>query len=141
MSEETQTKPRQQENQIFFQGNLGADPELKYFESGVAYCIFDLANSDDYLDGEKERVERTHWSPIYTQGKLAEACAEYLKKGSEAMVTRGKLVQRKWTNEAGENRSRLQIHALKVLFLRGNGNGGRNSEETPPDTPEDDIPF
>ena len=138
---EQETRPRQQTNQIFFQGNLGADPELKYFESGVAYCMFDLANSDDYLDGDKERIERTHWSPIFTQGKLAEACAKYLEKGSEAMVTRGKLVQRKWKNEEGENRSRLQIHALSVLFLRGNGNGG-SREEIPPDIEEDgDIPF
>ena len=130
-----------QENFLTFEGNLGEDPELKYWESGMAYCMFDIANNRDFLDKEEKKVERTNWSPILTTGKLAEAVAEFMKKGSHVMVF-GELVQRKWQNEAGENRSRLQIRAFRIKFMdRKNGNGGGSHEEEIPDGPEDDIPF
>ena len=132
-----------QENLLVFEGNLGEDPELKYWESGTAYCKFDIANNRDFLNKDGEKVERTNWSPILTIGKLAEAVAEYMKKGSHVMVF-GELEQRKWKNNEGDNRSRLQIRAVRVKFMdRKNGNGGNGGvrEEEPPDMPEDDIPF
>jgi len=129
-----------QENFLTFEGNLGETPELKYWKSGTAYCKFDLANNGDYLNGDGKKVERTNWSPILTTGKLAEAVAEYMKKGSHVMVF-GTLEQRKWKNDEGENRSRLQIRAVRVKFMdRKNGGNGGGREE-PPDMPEDDIPF
>ena len=128
-----------QENFLTFEGNLGEDPELKYWESGDPYCMFDIANNDDFLNKDDEKIKRTNWSPILTTGKLAEAVAEFMKKGSHVMVF-GKLVQRKWQNEAGENRSRLQIRAFRVKFMdRKNGNGG--GREEPPDMEDGEIPF
>ena len=134
-----------QENFIIFEGNLGEDPELKYWESGMAYCIVDVANNRDFLDKDDNKVERTNWSKVLTVGKQAEALAEFMKKGSRVMIF-GELAQRKWQNEAGENRSMLQITTAKngghVKFMdRKNGNGGVREEE-PSDMEEDgDIPF
>ncbi len=135
-----------QENFLIFEGNLGEDPELKYWESGTAYCIIDVANNRDFLNKDGEKIERTNWSRVKTIGKQAEAIAEYMKKGSRVMVF-GELEQRKWKNDDGDNRSMLQITTAKpgghVKFMdpkNGNGgNGGRMDE--PPDMDEDDIPF
>lgn len=134
-----------QENLIIFEGNLGEDPELKYWESGMAYCIIDVANNRDFLNKDGEKVERTNWSRVKTIGKQAEAVAEHMKKGSRVMIF-GELEQRKWKNNDGDNRSMLQITTAKngghVKFMDPkNGNGGGNHEEEPPDGLEDDIPF
>lgn len=130
----------QQTNVALFEGNLGEDPELKFFPDGQPYCQLSLGNSDDYKNGNGELIRRTHWCNVMTGGTLAEACAEYLHKGSRALA-QGKIEQRKWEDDSGNKKSMLRIKAFRVRFLDPAPKGGNGDEEIPPDMPEDDIPF
>jgi len=136
-----------QTNSTIFEGNLGQEPELQYTPGGQAFCRMSLGNSDDYKNGDGELIKRTQWATIITWDKLAEACAEYLKKGSAALA-QGKLEQRRWQDDEGNNRSVLRIKAFFVRFLdKKNGDDEMPAEEVGEikentETPaEDDIPF
>ena len=66
--------------------------------------------------------------------KQAEACAEYLKKGSE-VFTEGRLVHDKWETKEGEKRSKLRVTAERVQFL-----GGRPRQEVAAHEPAPEEP-
>lgn len=70
-------------NKVILIGNLGRDPELKYAESGTAYCRFSLATTDSYKNNEGKEIDRTEWHNITVWRQLAEICSKYLKKGSK----------------------------------------------------------
>lgn len=78
-------------NRIEMIGNIGTDPEFKYFESGAMKTKFTLAvNRYDH----KEKKEVTDWFDVETFSKLA----EFLKKGIKVCVA-GKLITSVWKNK------------------------------------------
>ena len=86
-------------NQVILMGNLTRDPELRYIPSGAAVCNLGLAVNRKYTDGNGEKQEDVTFIDIVCWDKLAEACAEYLHKGSPAFVE-GRLKQNSWETEA-----------------------------------------
>jgi len=62
-------------------GNLGRDPEMRYTADGKAVTSLIVATSRKY--GDKDE---TTWFRISTWGKTAEACNQYLTKGSKVLV-------------------------------------------------------
>ena len=74
-------------NKVFLIGNLTRDPELRYTGSGKAVCNFDLAVNRSYRDSSTNETKRdTLFIRISVWNKMAEICAEYLKKGSKALI-------------------------------------------------------
>ncbi|MDX1739963.1 MAG: single-stranded DNA-binding protein, partial [Rhodothermales bacterium] len=69
-------------NKVILIGNLGQDPELRYTGSGTAVCNMRLATNESYKDASGQLVDRTEWHTVVAWSRLAEICAEYLKKGS-----------------------------------------------------------
>jgi single-strand DNA-binding protein len=134
-------------NKVILIGNLGADPEVRYTQSGTAVANFRIATTETWKkDGEKE--EQTEWHRIVTFARLAEICGEYLSKGSKVYIE-GRIQTRKWEDRDGNPRYTTEIVAreMKMLSPRGAGEGGKTGdfqEEPPlPDVPpmEDDVPF
>lgn len=70
-------------NEVTICGRLGADPEIKYFESGKQKTTFSVA-TDGYDAKKKEKV--TYWHNIECWDKTADFTAEYFKKGSSVVV-------------------------------------------------------
>lgn len=78
-------------NRIEMIGNIGTDPEFKYFESGAMKTKFTLAvNRYDH----KEKKEVTDWFDVETFSKLA----EFLRKGIKVCIA-GKLITNVWKNK------------------------------------------
>ena len=148
-------------NQCTFTGRLGADPEVKSFQSGDRIANARLAVSQNWKDKQTgERKEMTEWVRISAFGKLAEICGQYLKKGSQVYVE-GSLRTRKWTDKDGQERYTTEIRCddMKMLGSRQGmgapaGGGGGYDEPTdyapapPKNKPKpsfddlgDDIPF
>jgi len=134
-------------NKVILIGNLGADPEVRYTQSGTAVANFRIATTETWKkDGEKE--EQTEWHRIVTFARLAEICGEYLSKGSKVYIE-GRIQTRKWEDRDGNPRYTTEIVAreMKMLSPRGAGEGGQTGgfkEEPPlPDVPPmgDDVPF
>ena len=103
-------------NRVFLIGNLGNDPEIKYLEGGSAVARFSLATSEKYTDKHGERKEDTEWHRVTVWGKLAETCAEHLKKGRSVCVE-GKIKSSKYEDGEGVSRMSFEIVARGVSFL------------------------
>ncbi len=98
-------------NTVVVSGNLGQDPEIRYFESGNSVTTLSLAVSG-YSKGEKT----TDWIDCKLWGKPGETVVNYCRKGSKIGVT-GKLTQEKWQTADGSNRSKLVVVGFQVELL------------------------
>jgi len=139
-------------NKVILIGNLGADPEMRYTQSGMAVANFRIATSDRFKDREGEWQERTEWHRIVFFGRTAEVCGEYLSKGKQVYVE-GRLQTRSWEDKDGQTRYTTEVvgREMKMLGQRGEaGAGGQKGRSQPEKTPppsepediyEDDIPF
>lgn len=100
-------------NRITVNGNLGADPELKYSQAGMA--ILKLRVADSYGRDEKRT---TIWHNVTAFGDLAENSAGSLTKGNRVMIE-GRLTEDNYTNKEGVEVKRYEILADDIaLSLR-----------------------
>ena len=58
-------------NKVILIGNVGADPDVKYLEGGVAVARFSLATAEVYNNKNGERVTQTEWHNINNGKKIA----------------------------------------------------------------------
>lgn len=138
---------------ITITGNLVADPELKYTNSGQAVANMRVCSTEkvyrngNWEDGDQLFLNVTAWK------QLAENAAESLRKGSRVTVA-GNLKQRSYENRDGERRTFYEVQAEEVsaslLFNTvqiGSGNrpannnssgGGWNSGHEKPQAPQGD---
>lgn len=107
-------------------GNLGRDPDLRYTPGGAAVCEFSMACTERWTNRDGERQERTEWVRVTAWNRTAEACNEYLAKGSKVYVE-GKLQTDEYEKD-GIRRWSTKIQASQVLFLdsRSDREGGRS---------------
>lgn len=117
-------------NQVCIAGNLGQDVEVRYTQQGLAIANLNIAVNEHFKDASGESQKRTHWFRATAFGRTAEIAAQYLQKGSKVGIA-GKLVQRTWQDDHGNNRSSVEIR-IDQLELLGSGNGvGTQSEGRP----------
>ena len=110
-------------NKTMHIGNLGADPELKFTQSGKALLRMRLGCTERFGGGEGgSRQERTEWVTVVVWGNRAEALAKFLKKG-EKLYIEGRLQTREWEGQDGGKRSSTEIVAHEVLLLGGGQRG------------------
>lgn len=119
-------------------GNLTRDPELKSLPSGVNVCTFGIATNRYYKDKDGNKQESTEFHNIVAFGRQGELVAQYLKKGSNALIE-GRLQTRSWEQD-GQKRYRTEIVANSVQFGdRKTGNDG-NYNQAPADNKKSDAP-
>ena len=110
-------------NKVILIGNLGQDPEIKYFDNGGSVANVTLATSETWKDKQSgQPQERTEWHRVTFHNKLAEIVAEYLKKGSKIYVE-GSLRTRKYQKD-GEDRYVTEIAANTMQMLDSRGDAG-----------------
>ncbi|MEE4302229.1 MAG: single-stranded DNA-binding protein [Pseudomonadales bacterium] len=112
-------------NKVILVGNLGADPETRYMQSGAPVTNFRVATSDQWRDkATGENRERTEWHSVVCFNKLAEIAGEYLRKGSKVYIE-GALRTSSWESD-GQTRYKTEIIAneMQMLDSRGGGMGG-----------------
>jgi single-strand DNA-binding protein len=140
-------------NSCSFIGRLGRDPETRYMASGDAVTNFSIAVGESWKDKDSgEKKETVEWVRCVAWRKLAEICAEYLKKGSQVYVS-GKMKTREWEDKEGVKRYSTEIVVDKMQMLGGKRDGeaqaGEPAQKKPEtkktggkfDDMEDDIPF
>ena len=112
-------------NKVIIVGNLGQDPEVRFFPSGGSICNVTVATSESWKDKQTgEPKEITEWHRVVFNNRLAEIAAEYLKKGSKVYIE-GRLQTRKWQNQQGQDQYTTEIRAneMQMLDSRGAGQG------------------
>jgi len=103
-------------NKVFLIGNLTRDPELRYTPSGVAVTNLGLAVNRRFRDKTGEIKEDVCFLTVTVWDKQAEACSQYLHKGSPIFVE-GVLQSRSWETQDGQKRSTIDVRAERVQFL------------------------
>lgn len=96
-------------------GNLTADPELRFTNSGIPVASFTVAStprtfdkqSGEWKDGEALFMRCSAWRD------LAENVAESLTKGARVIV-QGRLQQRSYTDKEGNQRTALDLQVDEV---------------------------
>lgn len=136
-------------------GNLGKDPEMRYAPSGTAVTSMSVATNRKYTGSDGQVVKETIWFRVSVFNKQAEACAQYLKKGSTVLVE-GRLQSdlktggpKIFTRQDGTVGASFEIVANTVRFLSSREGGaapaaaGATSggvDEVPVGA-EEEIPF
>ena len=133
-------------------GNLTRDPELKSLPSGIKVCNFSIATNRVWKDASGQKQEAVEYHNIVVFGRQAETSAEYLAKGSQALIE-GRLQTQSWDDAGtGKKMYRTEIVAEFVQFgsRRDQSNKSESQEvqdttktvATPTDAieyPEEDI--
>ena len=105
-------------NKVILIGNLGNDPETKFFPDGGAITNASIATSESWRDKQTgEQKERTEWHRVVFRDRgayrLGQIAGEYLKKGSKVFVE-GRLQTRKWQDNNGNDRYTTEIVANEM---------------------------
>ncbi len=133
-------------NKVILVGNVGADPDIRYLEGGVAVANLSLATSESYKNKNGEKVTQTEWHNIVLWRGLAEVAEKYVKKGMQLYIE-GRIRTRSWEDKEGSKRYTTEIFAdnMQMLSRKSENTDNSNSvEQTPPTTDEkgaDDLPF
>lgn len=121
-------------NKVIIIGNLGNDPETKFFPDGGAITNASIATSETWKDKQSgEQKERTEWHRVVFKDRgayrLGQIAGEYLKKGSKVFVE-GRLQTRKWQDNNGNDRYTTEVVAneMQMLDSRGASQGGEYSQ-------------
>jgi single-strand DNA-binding protein len=114
-------------NRVMLLGNLGADPELRMTSGGQAVLKLRLATTENYIDKNRQRQERTEWHNVVIWGKRAEALAKILTKGSRIFVEGG-LRTSSYDDRDGNKKYRTEIVSSNILLQGGRGGGGGGGE-------------
>ena len=136
---------------MLLSGNLTRDPDLRFTPSGSAVATFFIAVNRNYQDRKTmEWVENAEFYRIITWYRLAENCAESLKKGDRVVVVGRKLTSSAYEKD-GEQRVTLEVTANIVAPSleyascdikknpKGDYSGGYQAAKT--DKADDDIDF
>jgi single-strand DNA-binding protein len=129
-------------------GNLTADPELRFTQSGAAVASFTVAstprsfdkNSGERKDGEALFLRCNVWRQV------AENVAESLTRGARVIVT-GRLKQRSFETKEGEKRTVVELDVDEIAASlryatvtvskvdRSGGGSGGGAKAAPADDP------
>ena len=139
-------------NKVIVVGRLGADPEVKAVGSGTVARL-SIATSENWVDKEGKKQERTEWHRIVVWGKLADICGKHLSKGRQVYVE-GRLQTRSWEDQQGQKKYSTEIVANTVQFLGGAnersegtsrgdeyGSGSQDFSPEPSFDSSEEIPF
>lgn len=126
-------------NSVLIEGNLVRDPELAYTPKGTAACKFSVACNRSFKQDQELQKEVSYFD-VSTYARLAEICAEYLKKGRGVRVV-GRLKQDKWTDTEGNTRYKVYIVAEHVEFkpqIKAKDPAAEGTEDKSEESPQEE---
>lgn len=103
-------------NKAILIGNLTRDPELRYTPQGSAVCTFGLATNRQWKTDSGEKKEDVEFHRVVSWNKLAEICAQLLKKGRKVYLE-GRLQTRSWDAQDGTQRTTTEVVISEMILL------------------------
>ena len=103
-------------NKVMLIGNMTRDPEMRYTPQGTAVCTFGIATNSSWTNDAGEKKENVEFHNIVAWNKLAEICAQLLKKGRKVFVE-GRLATRSWQGQDGAQKQRTEVVINDMLIL------------------------
>jgi single-strand DNA-binding protein len=104
-------------NQVILIGHCAAAPDRRSTPQGTTISNFALYTNYIRRDEQGVAIEERERHQVAAWGRLGEAAAEHLHKGSRVRVE-GRLESRQWQDlDTGRTRYRTQVVAVNIIFL------------------------
>lgn len=112
-------------NKVILIGNVGKDPEIKYFDNDRAVANFSMATTErGYRAANGTEIpDRTEWHNISCWGGLAKVVEQYVKKG-DALYIEGKIRTRTYDDKNGIKRYATEINVDNLEMLGSRRSSG-----------------
>lgn len=129
-------------NRTLLAGRVVRDFALRYTTDRIPVATFTLAFNRPVRKPDGSWGEVAGFVNVLVSHRLAEQCAERLKKGSPVYLE-GRLQMRRTEGEDGRMRPSLEIKADTVQFLdrRDDVDADGDAAPEPPRPVEGDLPF
>lgn len=102
------------DNTITVVGNLTRDPELRFTQTGRARALLGVAVNRRWMNRQtNDWEEQVSFFNVVCWAELAENVSESLAKGNRVVIT-GRLEQRSWETQDGEQRNVVEIIADEI---------------------------
>lgn len=105
-------------NRVTLIGNVGADPVIRYLDTGICLATIRLATTERgyTLPNGTQVPEQTEWHDVVVWRKQAEYLEKYLHKGDRLFVE-GKIHTRFYDDKQGQRRKAIEIMADYVEII------------------------
>ena len=136
-------------NRVAIIGNVGGEPEMRFTPNGKPVTSFTVATNRVYTTPDGERKQETEWFNVVAWNRLAEQCNQFLAKG-RLVYSEGRLHTRSWEGQDGQQHTRVEVIASRVIFLDRRGSAplsedkvddGAVADSAVAELEPDDIPF
>lgn len=127
-------------NHITLIGRLTRDPELRYTQSGKAFCTFTLAVDRRFKQNNNQPT--ADFIPCVAWDKLAEIIGNNLAKGRRVGIE-GRLQTRTYEAKDGSKKSAFDVMIEEMEFLDTKKEGQSQPSQQKPSQQDwtEDIPF
>lgn len=116
-------------NKVILLGNVGKDPDIRYFDRNKAVANFTLATTERaHTSKDNQQIpERTEWHNIVVRGGLVQVVERFVHKGSK-LYLEGKIRSRQYVDRENQNRfvTEILVDELEILSRR-EPNGGNSA--------------
>lgn len=115
-------------NKVILVGNVGADPDIRAFESGSNVARLRIATTEKYKKDNEVRT-LTEWHNIEAWGHTANIIDDYVRKGDRIYIE-GSIHYQEYTDRNGiaQRQTIIKAQTVKMLSAR--------KEETQPEQPQ-----
>src|SRR3990170_7000219 len=120
-------------NKSMLIGNVTADPESRTTPQGQNVCSFSVATNFVWTDQSGTKQQRPEFHNVVAWRKLADICAQYLKKGKKVYVE-GRLQTRNWEGQDGVKRYKTEVIASDLIVMDRPQSAGWNNNQTETET-------
>lgn len=136
-------------NKVMLIGNVGKDPDIRYYDKDQAVATFPLATTERgyTLPNGTKVPDRTDWHNIILWKGLAKIAEKYIHKGDKLYVE-GRIRYRTYDDQKGQRRFITEIlcDSMEMLTTKNESNMHSNDDlnkttETSQQDNKKELPF
>lgn len=133
-------------NKVMLIGNVGQDPDVRYFEQdqAVAQVRFATTERGYTLQNGTQVPDRTDWHNLVFYRQLAKVVERYVHKGDKLYIE-GRIRYKMYDTQKGERRYVTEIHVDNMEMLSPKPQSAESdvvSEQAPqPQANDNQMPF
>ena len=136
-------------NKVMLIGNVGKDPDVRYYEADQAVAQVSLATTERgyTLQNGTQVPDHTDWHNLVFYRSLAKIVEKFVHKGDKLYVE-GRIRYRQYDDQKGQRRyvTEILVENMEMLTPRPMGQGTQNvapvsTEKQNSQVEDDEIPF
>lgn len=112
-------------NKVILIGNLTRDPEMRQTPNGQNVTTFGIATNREWITKNGEKKSSAEFHECVAWARLAEICADHLKKGNLVHVE-GYLKTRSWDSPEGIRKFKTEIVVQDMIMLEKRKDNGED---------------